>query len=291
MKMNAKRRMIPAIAMLAISAVVLSTASYAWFTMSRSVTASGITLKAVAPTNLLISDKADGSFTEEAKLTMNFGDYKLIPASSADGLNFYTPNQIKSASNGAPVAETKFSKATDALTNAQSGYYADFKLWLKTTGEEDVDVTVAQLLSTIKDKTGTLSGAARFAVLNGDGTALLTADTKNVYATNAGATTEDYFDTVTGPLTADCLQNGETGKENAWKGAAITANDKNSLFKCLKDGNPVAITVRVWLEGQDKQCVSPADGVTPEIEMTVGFADATYTEAVATTTTASTDAP
>ena len=284
MKMNAKRRMIPAIAMLAISAVVLSTASYAWFTMSRSVTATGITLKAVAPTNLQISNAVDGTFGETTELTMSFGENKLIPASSADGLNFYAPNQIKEANGGAPVADTKFSEAKDALSADKSGYYADFKLWLKTTGEENVDVTVAQLLSTISDKTGELSGAARFAVLNADGTALLKPGTNNVYGTKAGTSVVDYFDTVTGPLKADCLDTATNA--DAWKGAAIMANSTNTLFTC-EVNKVVPITVRVWLEGQDKDCISPTEGVKPEIELTVGFADVAYAEANPTTTTPS----
>lgn len=287
MKMSAKRRLIPALAMLVISAVLLSTASYAWFTMSRSVTADGIKLTAIAPTNLLISNAVDGEYKETTTLTSNFGTNKLIPASSTNGIDFYIPNQIKSADAGAPVASTKFSAANKAISDTESGYYADFKLWLKTDGETDVDVTVAQLLSIITDlKTGdddktkgTISEAVRFAVLNADGTALLKTGTNNVYGTKEGTSVVDYFGTVTGPLAAACLTNGDTGNENAWKGTAITANDKNTLFTCLGDKSPVAITVRVWIEGQDKDCVSPAEGVIPMFEMTVGFADTTYTEA------------
>lgn len=54
------RKLIPALAMLLISAVMMSTASFAWFTMNTEVTATGINVTAVAPKSLWI-DAGDGN--------------------------------------------------------------------------------------------------------------------------------------------------------------------------------------------------------------------------------------
>ena len=54
--MKKMRRLIPAIAMLLVSAVMLSTASFAWFSMSTKATAQGMTVKAEADSSLLIVD-------------------------------------------------------------------------------------------------------------------------------------------------------------------------------------------------------------------------------------------
>ena len=54
------RKLIPALAMLLISAVMMSTASFAWFTMNTEVTATGITVTAVAPKSLWIMEEAGG---------------------------------------------------------------------------------------------------------------------------------------------------------------------------------------------------------------------------------------
>lgn len=53
--MKKMRRMIPALCMLLVSAIMLSTASYAWFTMNEQVTATGMQVQAKATGSLVIS--------------------------------------------------------------------------------------------------------------------------------------------------------------------------------------------------------------------------------------------
>ena len=62
---SAKKKLIPAVAMLTTSAVMLSTATYAWFTMSREVEVTGIKLTATTPQTIEISL---GQATETAHL-------------------------------------------------------------------------------------------------------------------------------------------------------------------------------------------------------------------------------
>ena len=52
---SAKKKLIPAVAMLTTSAVMLSTATYAWFTMSREVEVTGIKLTATTPQTIEVS--------------------------------------------------------------------------------------------------------------------------------------------------------------------------------------------------------------------------------------------
>lgn len=116
-KGSAKKKLLPAAAMLTTSAVMLSTATYAWFTMSREVEVTGIQMTATTPEDIQISLGAIGSPSEANSLTNNGGylsgavpaedtDWsniadishyyrfgKLIPASSTNGLNiFFTPD-------------------------------------------------------------------------------------------------------------------------------------------------------------------------------------------------------
>ena len=53
--MKKMRRMIPALCMLLVSAIMLTTASYAWFTMNEQVTATGMQVQAKASGSLVIS--------------------------------------------------------------------------------------------------------------------------------------------------------------------------------------------------------------------------------------------
>jgi len=64
--MKSMKKLIPAIAMLIISAVLLSTASYAWFSMSTKVTATGMSIKATVPTQLLIKGSKVGAIYKSA---------------------------------------------------------------------------------------------------------------------------------------------------------------------------------------------------------------------------------
>ena len=55
------RKLIPAVAMLLVSASMLSTASYAWFSMNNKVTAGGMNVNVVTPGDLMISTTTDFS--------------------------------------------------------------------------------------------------------------------------------------------------------------------------------------------------------------------------------------
>jgi len=283
MTFKSRTKLIPAVAMLVISAIVLTSASYAWFTMSRTVTASGISLTAIAPTNLLISDEENGTYAEEAIITTSFGSAKLIPASSVEGLNFFAPRAILGEDDGAPRASTYFDDVSDKpiiATPATDGYYADFKLWLKTTGEDDVEVTVSRILSAVTSGAvdPDITGAVRFAILNEDGDGLIVALSKNTYGLTTGGTTNvSWFNTVVGPIAVEGI--------GGFAGVNIDAdiNSSNTLFTVLggpdgEDNAPIGITVRVWIEGQDDDCIS--DAAAAVFNMVIGFSDVTYAEGI-----------
>lgn len=120
-KGSAKKKLLPAAAMLTTSAVMLSTATYAWFTMSREVEVNGIQMTATTPEDIQISLGEISGHSETVSLAMNNGYLKnnsgasiptndfdwsnsadiskyykfgnLIPASSNNGANiFFTPD-------------------------------------------------------------------------------------------------------------------------------------------------------------------------------------------------------
>ena len=65
--MKATRKLIPAIALLLVSAVLLSTASYAWFTTNKIVTAS-MNVSVTAPQNLQIKEKTGDAWAYSLSL-------------------------------------------------------------------------------------------------------------------------------------------------------------------------------------------------------------------------------
>lgn len=174
---SAKKKLIPAVEMLTTSAVMLSTATYAWFTMSREVEVTGIKLTATTPQTIEISlgqattsntlthgveataPNSDDMWTHTAATGSVYQDFgKLIPVSSVDGFNmFYTE---KATENGKKVSDVPnpFTKAetavgwefkeggksaeTGAVVNAAendgSGYYLDIPVWFRTTSTDAV---------------------------------------------------------------------------------------------------------------------------------------------------------
>lgn len=198
---SAKKKLIPAVAMLTTSAVMLSTATYAWFTMSREVEVTGIKLTATTPQTIEISlgngtggtVEAPTNETKDNDLWMNsvatgsvydtFG--KLIPASSVDGNTlYYTTNAIalgkdvqfdnenspfKSAMDKlvTAVASNKSAVNGDLSASDDDGYYLDIPVWFRTTSTSAVnlglDVEVKQ--GSDSDTTTELYKAARVAIL------------------------------------------------------------------------------------------------------------------------------
>ncbi|WP_294588398.1 hypothetical protein [uncultured Ruminococcus sp.] len=176
---SAKKKLIPAVAMLTTSAVMLSTATYAWFTLNREVEVKGLQMSATASNSLEISlgdlstgegaatitNPADGSATWSRVITV--GEYynsvgKLKPASSANGLNlFKIDDESNIYAGGTKVkddatvvaVENKNTatltpgKATDVQKLSQiepeskdKGYFIDVPMWIRTSAKEESKV-------------------------------------------------------------------------------------------------------------------------------------------------------
>lgn len=105
-KTSAKKKLLPAAGMLAISATMLASSTYAWFTMNKEVSVKGMQVKAKAEKGLLINEiatSADTNWDEEAKATTT--GVTLIPMSSADmttwaHANSVSANDAAKAGNG-----------------------------------------------------------------------------------------------------------------------------------------------------------------------------------------------
>jgi hypothetical protein len=91
-----KKKLISAIAMLTVSAVTLSTATYAWFTMNKEVTVTGMQVRTKVGSNLLIvADSYDPDEDENNRDNKYTTDIKQIrqcllePSSTVDGINYW----------------------------------------------------------------------------------------------------------------------------------------------------------------------------------------------------------
>lgn len=187
-KSNA-RKLIPAIGMLMTSAAMLTTSTYAWFTMNKEVSITGITLTASVPETLEISlgSKADGKLPSQNAGTnvitvqepsnddsgsdwsntvdiatyyrvnspnnaINFG--QLVPVSSTNGVNmFFTSDAV---GDGKSIKDTaKFTKETNQLiSSGPNRYYLDIPVWFRSTATSAAEANVSLSVKATITNTG-----------------------------------------------------------------------------------------------------------------------------------------
>jgi hypothetical protein len=119
-KKSTARKLLPAAGMLAISASMLATSTYAWFTMSKEVEVTGLTMKTKVGANLLISeDNIEGNYSADRMVS---GRKALLePVSSISGKTgefFYTLDA--KASGQKSHAATDTGKAYVAYSEAKT---------------------------------------------------------------------------------------------------------------------------------------------------------------------------
>ena len=257
--MKFTRKLIPAVAMLVVSATMMSTASFAWFSMNRTVTATGMQATAVSPVNLQISVD-DNTYTNAVTSYTNVTG-KLLPASTVDPTdinNFYavkagTGTVINAGAGGIldDSSDIVFQSVPTEVTDSD-GYYIDYTFYFQLTSavSENTNIYLSEL--TFTESTTHLNQAARVALLN-ESNGLVA-----IYAAavdTANAIGELDTDGTIKTLTA-------TG--------AIAANDQSKVFTIAAGATKTSVTLRLWIEGQDEQCVNANAGST--INFQVAFA-------------------
>ena len=86
------KKLIPALCMLLVAAMLMGTSTYAWFSMNTQVTATGMQVKAVAEDGLLIKNELDTDTASNWKVSTNAsygGLVDLAPTSTADVTAWY----------------------------------------------------------------------------------------------------------------------------------------------------------------------------------------------------------
>ena len=296
------KKLIPAIVMLVVSAVVLSTASYAWFTTAENVSASGMQVTASAPASILIRGASNNTAWTAFSSQLNFADIYsgddalLTPTSSWDGVTFYGPGAATDVAGGMDI-NTPISENT---------YYHDFQIELKN---DSADTTVGiGIDSIVNNVSNAMKGAVRVAVVIGNpgessDELTLTATTSNTKVYVYGDGTTNYAPTwVKYPVAADALGNVTyTGEvvgplKNDWQnvtddgawataaaGEAKTYDTFDTTIVTLNPQQYVRMTIRVWFEGQDASCISANAGSDANIAISFKITEKTAYVAPETT--------
>lgn len=248
---KARHKLVPAIIMLIVAAITMSTASYAWFTMSNRVEVTGINLEVVAPTNILIRNAGIvGANPFLSSVTVSNPAGRLNNASSFNGVSLFTvSNPIDFVDEyGDTTSGVSLTDATSTPVAGTDGYYVDFELQLVNTGGQGVIVGLDELeISTVTTSAanGEIIEAVRFAILengaNSTGKVFSrTPKTLDVYKTAASLSSLNTVNTNANLFT-------------------LPANGVSDANSSDPDG-VLDITVRVWIEGEDPACITANAG-------------------------------
>ena len=212
------KKLIPAFCMLLVSAVMLGSSTFAWFSMNNKVTASGLDVTAKSNTKFLmitgslaggkVADTADAT----AALTKTSGasDNKVLPVSlfTAIAGDWFTANSPKyDAATGTGSVITKVNKVSgDALNN----YVLTYKCYIALAkGSDNLSTRINAKVLTNNDDASALASAIKVAmtitqnggnavtpvVVASTGTEFGTTDSKfNLTATDAE--TQSYVEVV-----------------------------------------------------------------------------------------------
>ncbi|MCI5513952.1 MAG: hypothetical protein MR471_07540 [Clostridia bacterium] len=260
-------KLIPAFCMLLISAMLMGTSTFAWFSMNTKVTASSMTVKATASKNLLISGTETGTYLPSLALTTN--KTTLVPVSTAV---LATPKFFKLDNVGSEMTADSHDRKNSTLMPATDADYLKETMWVKTTG---TDATDLRARITFTGGTAALDPALRVMfVVGGMNAYLMTpvANASSAYRAIADVTYEAasgtavagtfYFSDANGtkpgtqPNAGDDVSHMFVQKVTETATNVTISPDNAVILSSLNADQAVQIDVYIWYEGQDVNCKS-----------------------------------
>ena len=244
------RKLIPAFAMLLVSAILVSTSTYAWFSMNTTVTAKGMAVKARAEEGLVISNAAAGTYNQTAD-SVKTAVAELYPGSTADLATW-----VHSTSTDPADENTSQAYTAGSAWAANSGTYGNYVIhdfYIRSSSASALTVSSLDVKSVTAKVGGSaatqeLSKALRVGIMiDGDETN----STQNVYIY---APVTGYTQTVSVQQTIGAY--ASTGRVDV---TALAGNaESNSTVTSIpaRTANGTHVQIFVWFEGEDENCIS-----------------------------------
>lgn len=256
-----KRALLSSVAMLLVALVALGSATFAWFTTNKSVTANGFTGKAASAIGLKILSESEAGESNGAKSTSNILHYgntttlftgqsskiltpvSMVPAAA-------TISAFTTSAGSESVADRALSAAVtavDAPANYKSGEFYVEKVYVALAGNTGDTAATRQFsfdTFTCTFSNDPIAPAARFVVMyhNPDGDTLV-----GKYAPSAKST--DEFVRAVSADTA--VAEGDTSS------VSYTAVTKpTNTFTVNSNAGDCYFTFIAFLDGQDEACTT-----------------------------------
>lgn len=232
------RKLIPAVCMLLLAAVMAGTSTFAWFSMNTTVTAGTMAVSATAPTNLRIcATNSDNDSAWSGALSLSASLTTMVPVSCDNtnvALAFY---KVKDNGDKIGYDDGAYKEDTTFQTAEAGKDYYTTSFYIKAVGADARDLK----LSTITLSAGgtkELDKALRVMAVCGDN--------KFIYEPVTGAA-----------ATYKAVKSLNT--ENTEKpvlGNDITVSNAESVLADKVTKKALHVTIYIWYEGQDPACRS-----------------------------------
>jgi len=248
-----RKKLVTAFSLILISATIVGTASYAWFTMNDKV-AAGMDIQAVAAKNLLISETADGAYSTTVDLSDTDVEKALTPCSTADCLNWYAPEGDSGIKyeTGAASNETKFKTLAD-----KKGYVRVGKVYVKADiSESDTkfkSLYVSDIAVTRGAKESDMIKSLRIGVVC-DGNVLIF----------------DY-PSLTGSVDTSVVQSLNGDNSAILKSLSSNIIGETAVLAADIGASPKQIDIYLWYEGQDSDCTAHNSTIVENITVSIEF--------------------
>ena len=252
------KKLIPALCMLLVAAALLGTSTFAWFSMTTQVTASGMTVKAATSKNLVISTTSTLKDNEGISKDSTISQVKILtPASTATLAGtqkfFTTDNENINYSDGAMKAGTVVTAVTPITDNTtEKGNVVKHTFYIRADGADTDSFTKLYVESiTLTSQAAAITKALRVGVVSGD--------KGYIYAPVSGATTS-----YKGLVKAETYTVGDTNQVLSTENVTLTTvGSVDATLGAVTSTAYTQVDVYIWYEGQDENCTS-ANAVTVE---------------------------
>lgn len=265
-KNSVMKKILPSACMLAVSAAMLSTSTYAWFSMNDTVTATGMKLQAKAEAGLLIANATNGTYQMSVASTKE-DVAQLKPGSTSDLSNWF-----HSTSGRTDQANTQ--KAYEAgaawASNSADANYVIHDFYIKSSDlngltVSSLDVNNVSVVVNSAAPAQTLSKSLRVGIkIDGD----VTGSTQNtyIYAPTETSNVQYSVTTATGDYAAANMTQVTALNKDQKSNTAVTSIPAKGTT------SPIHAEVYVWFEGEDANCISDNIAATLEtLEVSVEF--------------------
>ena len=257
------KKLIPALAMLLVSASVLGTSTYAWFSMNTVVSATGMEVRATTGDNLMIAHGTTAATAkpgEDEFTTVDITTMRALlePVSTIDGVSYFYTAVNNVQANGDAIADTYVAYDPSSTTAFNTNYsttgavgFVDYAFFLKATNADTTtakDVNMTALTLTYGGTTQTQK-AFRVAVFVNDmgetGSTAATAPASGTLLSVLRDSSAGYFTATNKAVDSTTTLAEVDSKIDDAVTIGTVAATKTNYYK---------VVVRLWLEGEDTTC-------------------------------------